>query len=50
MVEVKLTSATNGCYIDASGAETIDGVAGKEITTQWNTLSLIAGAVQWFIK
>ena len=50
MIEVKLTSATNGCYIDGNGAETIDGVAGKDITTQWNALSLIAAAAQWFIK
>ena len=50
MVEVKLTSAANGCYIDANGAETIDGVAGKDITTQWNTLSLIAAVAQWFVK
>lgn len=50
MLEVKLTSATNGCYIDANGAETIDGVTGKDITVQWNTISLIAAGSQWFIK
>lgn len=50
MIEVKLTSATNGCYIDGSGVETIDGVAGKEITAQWKTIALIAAAAQWFVK
>ena len=49
LIEMKLTSATNGCYFDGNGAETIDGVAGKAITTQYDVLSLIAGTTEWLI-
>ena len=50
LIEMKLTSATNGCYFDGNGAETIDGVSGKSITTQYNLISLIAGATEWLIR
>ena len=50
LLEVKLLSAANGCYIDGNGAETIDGAAGQAITTQWNVISLIAGATEWLIR
>ncbi|MCK5612982.1 hypothetical protein KAR91_64505 [Candidatus Pacearchaeota archaeon] len=50
LVEIKLLSATNGCYIDGNGAETIDGAAGQAITTQYNVISLIAGATKWLIR
>lgn len=50
MLEMKLTSATNGCYFDGNGAETIDGAAGQSITTQYNVISLIAGATEWLIR
>lgn len=50
LLEVKLMSAANGCYLDGNGAETIDGVAGQAITTQYNIISLIAGAAEWLIR
>ena len=50
LLEVKLISATNGCYLDGNGAETIDGAAGQTITTQYNIISLIAGATEWLIR
>lgn len=50
LVEMKLISATNGCYFDGNGAETIDGVAGQAITTEDNVISLIAGATEWSIR
>ena len=50
LVEMKLTSATNGCYFDGNGAETIDGAAGQSITTQYNAISLIAGVTEWLIR
>lgn len=50
LIELKLVSAANGCYLDGNGAETIDGVSGKAITTQYNVLSLIAGVTEWFIR
>ena len=50
LLEVKLLSAANGCYLDGNGAETIDGAAGQVITTQYNIISLIAGSVEWLIR
>ena len=50
LIEMKLTSATNGCYFDGNGAETIDGATGQAITTQYNIISLIAGATEWLIR
>lgn len=49
LLEIKLLSASNGCYLDGNGAETIDGVTGKAITTQYNAISLIAGSSEWLI-
>ncbi|MCK5613917.1 hypothetical protein KAR91_69285 [Candidatus Pacearchaeota archaeon] len=50
LIEMKLTSAANGCYFDGDGAETIDGASGQAITTQYNVISLIAGATEWLIR
>jgi hypothetical protein len=50
LLEVKLMSAANGCYLDGNGAETIDGITGQAITTQYNIISLIAGATEWLIR
>ena len=50
LIEMKLTSATNGCYFDGNGAETIDGSAGQSITTQYNVISLIAATTEWLIR
>ena len=50
LLGVKLMSAANGCYLDGNGAETIDGAAGQTITTQYNVISLIAGATEWLIR
>ena len=50
LIEMILTSATNGCYFDGKGAETINGATGQSITTRWNVISLIAGATQWLIR
>ena len=49
LMEVKLMSAANDCYIDGNGAETIDGASGQVITTLNDSLSLIAGSTQWLI-
>lgn len=49
LLEIKLMSAANGCYVDGNGAETIDWVAGKAITIRGNAISLIAGSTQWLI-
>ena len=49
LLEIKLVSAANGCYVDGNGAETIDGATGQAITTQYNSMSLIAGSLEWLI-
>lgn len=49
LLEVKLLSAANGCYVDGNGAETIDGVSGKTITTLNDSISFIAGSSQWLV-
>jgi hypothetical protein len=46
----KIDASANGCYLDGAGAETIDGVTGQAITTQYNTISVIAGALEWLIR
>jgi hypothetical protein len=50
LMEIKLMSAANGCYIDGNGAETIDGSLGQTITTQYDSLSFIAGSSEWLIR
>lgn len=51
LIEVKKIDASgNGCYIDADGAETIDGASGQAITTQYNVVRMISGSTEWLIR
>ena len=49
LLEIKLLSASNGCYLDGNGAETIDGATGYAITAQYDSVSIIAGSSGWLI-
>ena len=49
LMEIKLMSAANDCYVGGNGAETIDWEAGQAITIRGNSISLFAGSTQWLI-
>lgn len=45
----KIDASANAVTIDGDAAETIDGAATQALTTQWQTMRLIAGPSEWWI-
>jgi len=45
----KVDSSANAITVDANGSETIDGAATKDLTTQYDFVSLISDGANWLI-
>ena len=45
----KIDSSANAITVDGNGAENIDGSATKSISTQYQSITIIAGSSEWHI-
>jgi hypothetical protein len=49
VITVKKINGANTVTIDGAGSNTIDGVTTKALTTQYESLTLVADATEWWI-
>ena len=45
----KIDASANAITIDPNASETIDGVTTKQLTAQWNALTVACNGVAWFV-